>query len=43
MKTINVTLTESEYEELVKQKEELGLSWHDFILTITQGGDQYEN
>lgn len=38
MKTINVTFTDEEYESINKNKEALGLSWHDFIY-VSCGGE----
>lgn len=37
MKHINETFTEEEYEKLKEVKD--GLSWHDFILKLIQGGN----
>ena len=34
MKTINVTFTDDEGEQLIKLKG--NLSWHDFIMTLTE-------
>ena len=37
MKTINVTFTDKEHEELNDAKYDLGFSsWHDFILAINK-------
>jgi predicted CopG family antitoxin len=36
MKHLNITLTDEEYNELLKTKD--GLSWHDFILNLIKGG-----
>ena len=35
MKTLNITFTDEEYERLNEVKESTGLSWHDFILKLS--------
>jgi len=40
MKTINVTFTDEEYQELLKKKTETKLSWHDFILKVGDKEDE---
>jgi len=39
MKTLNIPFTDEEYAELLKAKNEIGLSWHDFILKLTNKED----
>lgn len=36
MKNIQVTFTEEEFEKLKKDKDEKGLTWHDYILSIVE-------
>ena len=34
MHTINVAVEDREYERLIKVKERLNLTWHDFVLSL---------
>lgn len=36
LKTVNETFSDEEFEELKKAKDESGMSWHDFILTLAE-------
>lgn len=37
MKTLNEKFTDEEYDKLTKAKDNSGLNWHDFILTLVGG------
>jgi hypothetical protein len=34
MKHINIVFENKEYQDIIKWKNKMGLSWHDFILTL---------
>jgi len=42
VKTINVTFTDEEYEQLVRLKNWMDLNWHDFILRVLKVDEEKE-
>lgn len=37
MKTLNITVTDEEYDEMVVKKEHFNLNWHDYIVEAYLG------
>jgi len=35
MKTLNIQLTDEEYETLKKKKKQVRLNWHDFVMVLS--------
>ena len=40
MKTLNITFDDKEYKKLVREKNKINLSWHDFILQLVDNNDK---
>jgi len=43
VRTLNVTLDDSDFEHIKNVKEELGMTWQEFMLQATDALEQTEN
>ncbi len=43
MKTLNITFEDKEYKKLVREKNKINTSWHDFILQLVENNSNGGN
>lgn len=43
VRTLNVTLDDSDFENAERVKEDLGLTWQEFVIEATEAIEQREN